>query len=45
MMHLTEGSVLMQPVLYTARSMTETEVNYSPEKDMLTILFGVERFQ
>ena len=43
------GACLMQqgqPVAYASRSMTETEVNYAQiEKEMLAILFGVERFQ
>lgn len=35
-----------QPVAYVSRSMTETEVNYAQiEKEMLAILFGVERFE
>ena len=43
------GACLMQggqPVAYVSRSMTETEVNYAQiEKEMLAILFGVERFE
>ena len=43
------GACLMQrgqPVAYTSRSMTATEVNYAQiEKEMLAILFAVERFE
>lgn len=43
------GACLMQggqPVAYVSRSMTETEGNYAQiEKEMLAILFGVERFE
>lgn len=39
------GACLMQgsqPVAYTSCSMTETEVNYAIEKEVVVILFGVE---
>ena len=43
------GACLMQraqPVAYASRSMTATEVNYAQiEKEMLAILFAVERFE
>ena len=43
------GACLMQrgqPVAYASRSMTTTEVNYAQiEKEMLAILFAVERFE
>ena len=43
------GACLMQgvqPVAYASRCMTETEVNYAQiEKELLAILFGVERFE
>lgn len=43
------GACLMQagqPVAYASRSLTDTEVNYAHiEKEMVAILFGVERFE
>jgi len=43
------GACLMQngqPVAYASRSMTDTEVNYAQiEKEMLAIVFAVERFE
>ena len=43
------GACLMQggqPVAYASRSMTETETHYAQiEKEMLAIVFGVERFE
>ena len=35
-----------RPIAYALRSMTETETNYAQiEKEMLAIVFGVERFE
>ena len=35
-----------QPLAYASRSMTETETNYTQmEKEMLAIVFAVERFE
>ncbi|XP_048577062.1 uncharacterized protein K02A2.6-like [Nematostella vectensis] len=43
------GACLMQkgqPVAYASRSLTETEKNYAQiDKEMLSIVFGVERFE